>query len=118
VVKFHNGRGTAEQHIKEGKNAIRWTRLSCRAFRHNAVRLQLHTLAYNLAKFMLNLALPEEIEHGHSRGCARSWSRSAPESRPMAATLCSSWPRWRCPMFLEILRRIDGLRPKAPPLAT
>ncbi|MCC2663614.1 MAG: transposase, partial [Geminicoccaceae bacterium] len=26
VVKFYNGRGTAEQHIKEGKNAIRWTR--------------------------------------------------------------------------------------------
>ena len=23
VVKFYNGRGTAEQHIKEGKNAIR-----------------------------------------------------------------------------------------------
>ncbi len=39
VVKFYNGRGTAEQWIKEGKNAIRWTRLSCRAFRHNAVRL-------------------------------------------------------------------------------
>jgi hypothetical protein len=29
VVKFYNGRGTAEQHIKESKNAIRWTRLSC-----------------------------------------------------------------------------------------
>jgi hypothetical protein len=63
VVNFYNGRGTAEQHIKEGKNAIRWTRLSCRAFRHNAVRLQLHTLAYNLANFMRTLALPEEVEH-------------------------------------------------------
>ena len=63
VVKFYNGRGTAEQHIKEGKNAIRWTRLSCHAFRHNAVRLQLHALAYNLANFMRTLALPEEVEH-------------------------------------------------------
>jgi Transposase DDE domain group 1 len=27
VVKFYNGRGTAEQWIKEGKNALRWTRL-------------------------------------------------------------------------------------------
>ena len=62
VVKFYNGRGTAEQHIKEGKNAIRWTRLSCHAFRHNAVRLQLHALAYNLANFMRTLALPEEVE--------------------------------------------------------
>jgi Transposase DDE domain group 1 len=41
IVKFYNGRGTAEQWIKEGKLALRWTRLSCRAFRANAVRLQL-----------------------------------------------------------------------------
>jgi Transposase DDE domain group 1 len=45
VVKFYNDRGTAEQWIREGKNAICWTRLSCHAFRHNAVRLQLHALA-------------------------------------------------------------------------
>ncbi len=36
VVKFYNGRGTAEQWIKEGKNALRWTRLSCRPFRRSA----------------------------------------------------------------------------------
>jgi hypothetical protein len=41
VSKFYNGRGTAEQWIKEGKPALRWTRLSCRAFRGNAVRLQM-----------------------------------------------------------------------------
>src|SRR5262249_22762500 len=29
VVAFYNQRGTAEQWIKEGKNAIKWTRLSC-----------------------------------------------------------------------------------------
>ena len=46
VVAFYNQRGTAEQHIKEGKNAIRWTRLSCQKFRNNEVRLQLHALAY------------------------------------------------------------------------
>jgi hypothetical protein len=63
VVKFYNGRGTAEQQIKEGKNSLRWTRLSCRAFRHNAVRLQLHALAYNLANFLRTLALPERVEH-------------------------------------------------------
>ena len=38
VVAFYNQRGTAEQWIKEGKNAIRWTRLSCRRFGHNALR--------------------------------------------------------------------------------
>ncbi len=63
VVAFHNQRGTAEQHIKEGKNAILWTRLSCRKFRDNEVRLQLHALAYKLANFMRTLALPKELEH-------------------------------------------------------
>ncbi len=51
VVAFYNQRGTAEQHIKEGKNAVTWTRLSCYRFAANAVRLQLHALAYNLASF-------------------------------------------------------------------
>ena len=63
VVAFYNHRGTAEQFIKEGKNAIKWTRLSCRKFRNNEVRLQLHALAYNLANFMRTLALPKEVEH-------------------------------------------------------
>ena len=63
VVKFYNHRGTAEQWIKEGKYAIKWTRLSCRKFRNNEVRLQLHALAYNLANFMRTLALPKEVAH-------------------------------------------------------
>ncbi len=63
VTWFYNQRGKAEQYIKEGKNAIKWTRLSCRKFRDNAIRLQLHALAYNLANFMRTLALPKEVEH-------------------------------------------------------
>ena len=39
VVKFYNGRGTAEQWIKEGKNAVKWTKLSCRTFKDNQTRL-------------------------------------------------------------------------------
>ena len=62
VVAFHNHRGTAEQWIKEGKAAVRWTRLSCRGFAANAVRLQLHALAYNLGTFLRTLALPEGME--------------------------------------------------------
>mgnify|MGYP001598605735 FL=1 len=63
VVAFYNHRGTAEQFIKEGKYAVKWTRLSCSKFRNNEVRLQLHALAYNLANFMRTLALPEEVQH-------------------------------------------------------
>ncbi|MFC1491307.1 IS1380 family transposase [Nitrospinota bacterium] len=63
VVHFYNKRGTAEQWIKEGKHAIRWTRLSCQRFQDNAVRLQLFALAYNLGNFLRTLALPEEVKH-------------------------------------------------------
>jgi hypothetical protein len=53
---------TCEQWIKEGKGAIKWTRLSCRTFAANAVRLQLHALAYNLRNFLRTLATPEPIK--------------------------------------------------------
>jgi hypothetical protein len=36
VVAFYNHRGTCEQYIKEGKGAIKWTRLSCRSSAANA----------------------------------------------------------------------------------
>jgi DDE family transposase len=55
VVLCYNKRGTCEQWIKEGKGAIKWTRLSCRT-------LQLHALAYNLGNFLRTLATPEPIK--------------------------------------------------------
>ena len=62
VVAFYNKRGTCEQWIKEGKGAIKWTRLSCWTVAANAVRLQLHALAYNLGNFLRTLATPEPIK--------------------------------------------------------
>ena len=62
MLAFYNQRGTAEQHIKEGKHAIKRTRLSCMRFASNAVRLQLHALAYNLANFLRTLATTDGIE--------------------------------------------------------
>ena len=88
----------AEQWIKEGKNAIKWTRLSCRTFEANAVRLQLHALAYNLGNFMRTLAMPEPIRAlvaDEPAGEARS--RSARRSSATAATSLSRWLRSRCP---------------------
>jgi hypothetical protein len=61
IIHFYNQRGTAEQHIKEGKQAINWTRLSCRGMAQNEVRLQLHALAYNLGIFLQGTDLPEEM---------------------------------------------------------
>jgi hypothetical protein len=62
VVAFYKKRGTCEQWIKEGKGAINWTRLSCRSFAANAVRLQLHALAYNFGNFLRTLATPAPIK--------------------------------------------------------
>jgi hypothetical protein len=61
IIRFYNQRGTAEQHIKEGKYAINWTRLSCKRFRDNEVRLQLHALAYNMGSFLKRADLPEAL---------------------------------------------------------
>ena len=63
IVRFYNGRGTAEQWIKEGKYALNWTRLSCHKFVANQVRLALFVLAYNLGNFLRRLALPESMKH-------------------------------------------------------
>ena len=62
VVRFYNGRGTAEQWIKEGKYALNWTQLSCHRFVANQVRLQLFILAYNLGNFLRRMVLPSPIK--------------------------------------------------------
>jgi hypothetical protein len=63
VVRFYNQRSTAEQWIKEGKNAVKWTRLSCHDFVDNQVRLQLFVLAYNLGNFLRQAVLPKAVRH-------------------------------------------------------
>jgi Transposase DDE domain group 1 len=62
VVQFYNKRGKAEQWIKEGKQAVKMTRLSCHRFRSNEVRLWLSILAYNLGNLWRRLVLPGGIE--------------------------------------------------------
>ena len=74
VVRFYNKRGTAEQWIKEGKQATHWTRLSCHRFRANEVRLQLRVLAYNLGNLWWRLGLPNRI---------KSWSLTSLQHRLM-----------------------------------
>ncbi len=72
VVRSYNKRGTAEQWIKEGKQAAHWTRLWCHRFRANEVRLQLSVLAYNLGSFWRRLVLPKRID---------SWSLTSLQQR-------------------------------------
>jgi hypothetical protein len=112
VSKFYNGRGTAEQWIKEGKQALRWTRLSCRAFRDNAVRLQLFALAYNLANFLRSLVLPDQVAQWSlttlRERLVKIGARIVRHSRYVVFQLAEvAVPR---ALFAEILRRIDRLR--------
>ncbi len=118
MVRFYNGRGTAEQWIKEGKLALRWTRLSCRAFRANAVRLQLFALAYNLANFLRSLGLPTEVAQWSlltlRERLVMVGARLVRHGRYMIFQLAEvAVPR---ALFAKILRRIDRLRPRPPPL--
>ncbi len=118
ISKFYNGRGTAEQYIKEGKLALRWTRLSCHAFRHNAVRLQLHALAYNLANFLRSLALPDAVAQWSLTSLreklVKIGARIVRHGRYAVFQLAEvAVPR---ALFAEILCRIDRLRPRSPPI--
>ena len=63
IIDFYNGRGRAEQAIKEGKVALNGMRLSCHDFVDNQVRLQLFSLAYNLSNFLRRMALPVYVRH-------------------------------------------------------
>ena len=112
VSKFYNGRGTAEQWIKEGKQARRWTRLSCRVFRANAVRLQLFALAYNLANFLRTLALPDAVAQWSlttlREKLVKVGARIVRHGRYVTFQLAEvAVPR---ALFAQILRRIDRLR--------
>ena len=117
VVAFYNHRGTAEQNIKEGKNAIKWTRLSCRKFRNNEIRLQLHALAYNLGTFMRTLALPKEVEHWSlttlREKLVKIGAKVVRHGRYVTFQLAEvAVPRM---LFAEILRLIAQLRPPPDP---
>ncbi len=113
VTKFHNGRGTAEQWIKEGKNAINWTRLSCHSLRNNEVRLQLHALAYNLGNFLRTLALPEAVEHWSLTTLQNKLIKVGAKVMRHSRTVTFQLAEVAIPrhLFAEILRRIDELRP-------
>jgi hypothetical protein len=118
VVRFYKQRGTAEQWIKEGKNALRWTRLSCHDFVDNQVRLLLFVLAYNMGNFLRQAVLPPSVRH---------WSLTTLREKLIkigAKVVCHSRqvifqmaevavPRQ---LFRDILRAIERLRlATAPP---
>jgi Transposase DDE domain group 1 len=82
------------------------------------VRLQLHALAYNLAKLLRTLALPEEVEHWSlttlREKLVKIDARVVRHGRHVAFQLAEvAVPR---ALFAELLRRIDRLRSSPLPL--
>jgi hypothetical protein len=116
VVRFYNQRGTAEQWIKEGKNAVKWTRLSCHDFLDNQVRLHLFVLAYNLGNFLRQSVLPQSVRHWTlttlREKLIKIGAKVVRHSRKIVFQMAEvAVPR---ELFRTILTAIDRLRPPIP----
>jgi hypothetical protein len=128
VVRFSNTRGSAEQWIKAGKQAVKMTRLSCHRFRSNGARLWLSVIAYNLGNLWRRLVLPKRIEKWSLRSVQQrlvkaggrlikhardSWLLLAEShlTRRLFGTWCGGLRLCRCPP--DRARRRRGTQPGA-----
>ncbi|MFC1560904.1 transposase [Candidatus Latescibacterota bacterium] len=96
----------------KGKYALNWTRLSCKRFVSNQVRLWLFVLAYNLGNFLRRLVFPGKIKQWSLRSLlvkfikigAKIVRHSGYIMFQMAEVAISK------EIFAEILSRIERLR--------
>ncbi len=107
-------------HAFDALTPVHWTDghvSPCHRFRNNAVRLQLHALAYNLGNFLRTLALPQEVEHWsmttlHNK-LIKIGARVVRHGRYITFQLAEvAIPK---ALFAQILRLIDRLRPASLP---
>ncbi len=127
VTHFYNGRGTAEQWIKEGKYALNWTRLSCHRFVANQVTGFLFQNHYprftggcgclcwptTWATFMRRLTLPESVKHWSLRSVQtkliKMGGRLVRHARRLVFQLAEVAVSRE--VFRQVLERIAGLHP-------
>jgi hypothetical protein len=111
VVRFYNKRGTAEQWIREGKQAVKMTRLSCHRFRSNEVRLWLSVIAYNLGNLWRRLVLPKGVEKWSQTSLqqrlVKTGGRLVKHARYYWLLLAESHMTRR--LFASMVRRIEAL---------
>src|SRR5439155_16063252 len=98
---------------QRGKTAVKWTRLSGTTFPANAVRLQLHALAYNLANFLRTLALPTAIADWSLTSLREKVVKIGAKVVAHGRYLVFQMAEVAVPreLFRGILQRIAGLRP-------
>ena len=87
------------------------------SFAANAVRLQLHALAYNLTNFMRTLALPEAVKHWSLTSVRDKLVKIGAKIITHARYVTFQMAEVAVPnqLFEEILRLIEGLRPRMAP---
>jgi hypothetical protein len=113
VVRFYNRRGTAEQWIKEGKQAVKTTWLSCHRSRSNEVRLMLSLIAHTSGNLWRRLVLPAKIDN---------WSLTSLQQRlvktggRLVKHACYYWllladSHLTRRLFASMVRRIDDILP-------
>jgi hypothetical protein len=93
------------------------TGVSCRSFVANAVRLQLHALAYNLANFVRTLAMPERAEPWSLTSLREKLIKIGAKvvTHGRYVTFQMAEVAVSRNLFGKILRLIDGLRPRLAP---
>ena len=99
--------------LKEGKYALKWTRLSCHDFVDNQVRLQLFSLAYNLGNFLRRLVLPKKIKNWSFRTLQVKLIKIGAKVVRHSRYVIFQMAEVAVPMalFCEILERIHRLKP-------
>jgi hypothetical protein len=100
--------------LRLARTRSKWTRLSCCSFAANAVRLQLHALAYNLANFMRTLALPEAVAQWSLTSLREKLVKIGAKVVRHARYAVFQMAEVAAPrqLFEKILCLIDGLRPR------
>jgi len=90
--------------------------ISCCSFAGNAVRLRLYALAYNLVDFMRTLALPEAVAQWSQTSLRENLVKIGAKVVRRARYSVFQMAEVAMPreLFAQILRRIDGLRPREP----
>lgn len=97
IFAWYNARGQAENFIKDLKCDVAADRLSCHGFRANALRLQLHALAYNLLVLFRQHALAATVLARATLGTVRLrlfkvGARVRHTARHLWVHLATGWP--------------------------